>query len=147
MIKKYFVPCIICVLITLSIQNCLKDNNKKTADIPLNGQNELNEKFHKTGWITKDQYRAVVYIITGTECEKSSQAEMNDKIKFEAYKHLQKELNSGFDRNTSIQIKILVDTYGKLIKPEKGCLESNTYFYDLQKNNLETEFEKIKNLK
>ena len=147
MSKKYFVFCCILFLFTLSVQHCLTDSQKKPEDKNTNGQNGFNESFRKTGWISESKYRAVVFIITGDECRNSPQSEIEEKIKFEAFKNLQKELNPAFNRNASNHIKNLADNSGKIVRIEKGCAESNIYFFDLEKINLKNDFEKIKNLK
>lgn len=143
MYKRYTTVFII-FLLSLSSQNCLKNSTKKTQKPEENG---FNESFRKTGWITENRYRAIVFIITDDECKNSSPAEIEEKIRFEAYKNLQKDLNPSYNRNASIQIKNLADSSGKVIKQDKDCIEGNIYFYDLEKNDLKAEFEKIKNIK
>ena len=134
------------ILLIFLIQSCLTDSTKKT-DIKNGSQNGFNETFRKTGWITESKYRAVIFIITDDECKNSSVAEIEEKIKFESFKNLQKELNPAFNRNVSAQIKILADNFGKIIKVERECEEGNIYFFDLEKKDLKSDFEKIKNLK
>ena len=146
MVYKKYIIIFIFFLVSLSIQDCSKETTKKTDIVNING-NEFSESFRKTGWITDKKYRAVIFIITLDECKKSSLTDIEDKIKFEAYKNLQKELNPSFNRNASIQIKNLADNSGKLIKQNRDCVESNIYVYDLEKNDLKAEFEKIKNIK
>jgi len=146
-IKKYFPLYFMLAILIFLLQNCQTENKKKPDDKNVNSQNVLTETFRKTGWITENQYRVVVFIITNEECEHSSQSEIEEKIKFEAYKNLQKDLSPSFNRNASTRIKLLTDSYGKLIKADKGCVDGNVYFYDLEKNDLKVEFEKIKNLK
>ena len=87
-----------------------------------------------------------MFIITNEECEKSTASEIEEKIKYEAYKFLQKELNPSFNRNAFIQIKGLSDNFGKLIKVDKDCVDGNIYFFDIEKKDLKADFEKIKNL-
>jgi len=152
MLNKYIMIILILTVSMISLQNCTTKSTQKT-DIEIsnttntNDYNKLNEKFQKTGWITAEKYRTVVFIITGDECTNSSLAEIEVKIKFEAFKHLQKELSPTFNRNAGTLIRNLVDNSGKLIKPDKGCSESNTFFYDIEKSDLKSDFEKIKNLK
>lgn len=144
--KKFTILFLILLVLSSVIHNCKSDPSKKTETLNTNN-NGYNESFRKTGWINETKYRAVIYIITNDECKKSSLAEIEEKIKFEAYKNLQNELNPSFNRNASIQIKALADNSGKMIKIEKDCTESNIYFYDIEKNDLKSDFEKIKNLK
>ncbi len=147
--KKYVILCCSLILIAFSIQNCLTDSQKKPEDNIAKSQNEngYHETFLKTGWIKDNKYRAVVFIITNDECKNSSRQVIEEKIKYEAFRNLQKELNSTMSRNASNQIKTLIDSSGKMKKPEVECVESNIYFYDLEKNDLKSDFEKIKNLK
>jgi transcriptional regulator of heat shock response len=135
------------ILLTLSFQSCLTEHKKKPIDNSLIGLNGLNESFKKTGWIAENKYRAVVFIITDDECKNSSITEIEERIRFEAYKNLQKELNPTFNRNASNQIKTLADTYGKMVQTSQECATGNVYFYDLEQKDLKSEFEKIKNLK
>ncbi len=134
-------------LLTFCVQNCVTDSRKKTENNNTNGLNGINESFRKTGWITDNKYRAVIFIITIDECKNSSLSEIEERIKFEAYKNLQKELSPAFNRNASNQIKYLADNFGKVIKAEKECVDGNIYFYDIDKQDLKSDFEKIKNLK
>lgn len=133
-------------LLIFTVQSCLTDSSKKkeTKNTVSNG---YNESFRKIGWITDSKYRSVIFIITDEECKNSSTAEIEEKIKFESYKNLQKELNPSLNRNISNQIKSLIDNSGKLVKVDKECVEGNIYFYDLEKKELKAEFEKIRNLK
>lgn len=134
------------ILMIFLIQSCLTDSTKKPDTKNVN-QNGYNESFRKTGWITENKYRAVIFIITDDECKNSSSFEIDEKIKFESFKNLQKELNPTFNRNVSTQIKVLADNFGKIIKIERECEEGNIYFFDLEKKDLKSDFEKIKNLK
>ena len=147
MSKKYLLFFIMLLFLTFSIQNCLTDSKKKLNDIKTADQNGFDETFHKTGWISDSKYRAVVFVITNDECKNSSLSEIEEKIRFEAYKNLQKELNPSFNRTTANQIKSMTDISGQMIKTGKGCDDSNVYFYDLEKKDLKSDFEKIKNLK
>jgi len=144
--KKYLMSSFVLILLIFMIQSCLTDSTKKTV-IKNGNQNGYNESFRKTGWITESKYRAMIFIITDDECKNSSPAEIEEKIKFESFKNLQKELNPTFNRNVSPQIKNLADNFGKIIKIEKECVEGNIYFFDLEKKDLKSDFEKIKNLK
>jgi len=134
-------------ILTLSMYNCLTDSQKKIKNNNKNGGNGFNESFRQTGWISDKKYRAVVFILTDEESKNSSAAEIEERIKFEAYKNLQKELNPSFNRNASNQIKNLADNFGKMIKTKKVSADSNMYFYDIEKNELKTDFDEIKNLK
>lgn len=144
--QKKYIAAFIIILMSLSVQNCLKKTIKKP---PIQDSNDtkINESFRKTGWLTESKYRVVIVVITFDECKKSTAAEIEEKIRFEAYKNLQKELNPVFNRNASIQIKNLADNYGKTAKQDKDCIDSNIYVFDLEKNDLKAEFEKIKNIK
>lgn len=145
--KKYVVLFSVLFLSTVAFQKCLTDPQKKIKNNIINTGNELNESFRKIGWIKDNKYRAVIFIITDDECKNSSLIEIEDRIKFEAYKHLQKELNPAFNRNASNQIKILADNFGKVIQTNQMCTDGKIYFYDLEKNDLKADFEKLKNLK
>jgi len=144
--KKYLISSFVLILLIFTIQSCLTDSTKKTV-IKNGNQNGYNESFRKTGWINESKYRALIFIITDDECKNSSSVEIEEKIKFESFKNLQKELNPTFNRNVSPQIKNLADNFGKIIKIEKECVEGNIYFFDLEKKDLKSDFEKIKNLK
>jgi len=154
----------VCLYISLSfliisILACSTDSNEKieannlpkitsqdsTGDI--NKKNELYESFRKIGWIKEDRYRALVFIITSDECHNSSIADIESRIKLAAYNSLQKELNPSSNRNASIQINKLIDSYGKMKQVDKNCNSENIFFYDIIKNDLKSDFEKIKNTK
>lgn len=134
------------ILLIFSIQNCSTKPVKKPENNNSNG-NGYNESFRKIGWIAENQYRSVIFIITEDECRNSSEAELREKIQFESYKNLQKELNPAFNRNASIQIKNLIENSGKLVKTSEECRETNIFFFDIEKRDLKSDFEKIKNLK
>lgn len=129
------------------LQNCLTDSQKKPENNITNGEKGLNESFRKTGWITENKYRAVIFVISADECKSSSLSDIEEKIKLEAYKNLQKELNPSFNRNAVIQIKYLADNYGRMMTSDKECVDGNIYYYDLEKFDLKKDFDKIKNLK
>lgn len=143
---KYVLLSLPIILFLFLIQNC-STNTSKITDNSNSKDNGYNETFHKTGWITDTRYRSVIFIITDDECKNSSAADIEEKIKFQSYKHLQKEFNPSYTRNASIQIKNLVENAGILVKLDKGCAKSNVYFYDIEKNELKADFEKIQNLK
>jgi len=150
--KKYVILSFALIMLIFSIQNCLTDSSeKKETKIETKNENKngngYNESFRKTGWITESKYRSVIFIITDDECRNSSPGEIEEKIKFESYKNLQKELNPAYNRNASTQIKSLTDNFGKIVKVDKECVEGNIYFYDLEKKDLKSDFQKIKNLK
>lgn len=134
-------------LVIFSLQNCITDSQKKPVNNNTNGENRINESFRKTGWITDTKYRAVIFILTADECKNSSLSEIEERIKLEAYKNLQKELSPSFNRNAVNQIKYLADTYGKMMTSDKECVDGNIYYYDLDKPDLKSDFEKIKNFK
>ena len=144
--KKYVMSFLALILLIFSIQNCSTKPVKKAENNNSN-QNGYNESFRKIGWIAENQYRSVIFIITEDECRNSSEAELREKIQFESYKNLQKELNPAFNRNASIQIKNLIENSGKLIKTNEECRETNIFFFDIEKRDLKADFEKIKNLK
>ncbi len=144
--KKYVASSFAFILLIFFIQSCSTKPVKKTEGNNSN-QNGFNESFHKIGWIGENSYRSVIFIITGDECRNSTLAELNEKIQFESYKNLQKELNPSFNRNASIPIKNLIESSGKLVKTSEECRESSVFFYDIEKKNLKADFEKIKNLK
>ena len=120
--------------------------NKKSPAVVLEQQGLL-ESYRKTGWITEEKYRAVVFIITNDECLNTPGPEIEERIKLEAYKQLQKELNPSFSRNASVQIKNIIDRHGSVITAGQSCIESNVYFFDIEKKDLKREFVNIKNLK
>jgi hypothetical protein len=138
--------CLALILLIYSTQSCSTKPVKK-PDINSSNQNGYNESFRKIGWMTENKYRSVIFIITEDECKNSSRSELDEKIKFESYKHLQKELNPAFNRNASVQIKNLIENSGKLVKISEECRESNIFFFDIEKKDLKSDFEKIKNLK
>ncbi|PKL16992.1 MAG: hypothetical protein CVV49_13420 [Spirochaetae bacterium HGW-Spirochaetae-5] len=144
--KKYVMSFFALILLIFPIQSCSTKASKKPESSNSN-QNGYNESFRKIGWVGENKYRSVIFIITEDECRNSSDPELSEKIQFESYKNLQKELNPAFNRNASIQIKNLVENSGKLVKTNKECSESNIFFYDIEKRDLKSDFEKIKNLK
>ncbi len=120
--------------------NTDKDNNNKKSDI-------FKEDFKQTGWISETRYRAVIYIFTFDECRSSTREQIEEKIKFEAIKQLQYELNGTINRNRYPKIKNLVDNYG-ILKPDViECSENNIFYFDIEKNDLKLEFQNIKNIK
>ncbi|HOP63124.1 MAG TPA: hypothetical protein PK358_10935 [Spirochaetota bacterium] len=135
-----------CILATL--QFCSKKQKDNITTLPvINREKNLSESYKKTGWLDEGRYRAVVYIITLEECKNSPENEIHERIKLEAYKHLHKELNPAFNRNASVKIKSLIEKYGRVIAAGKSCIESNIYFFDLEKNDLKADFINIKNIK
>jgi hypothetical protein len=144
--KKYVTIFSALILLIFLVQNCSTKPVKKTAADNSN-HNGYNESYRKIGWITENKYRSVIFIITEDECKNSSRSELDEKIKFESYKNLQKELNPAFNRNASVQIKNLIENSGKLVKISEECRESNIFFFDIEKKDLKSDFEKIKNLK
>lgn len=144
--KKYFIVFLLLSVSQFTMVECLTDTNRKAVN-KNNKDVQLTQSFQKTGWLTHEKYRSVVYILTDDECKNSTNTEIEEKIKYEAYKQLQKELNPTFNRNISVQIKKLLDNFGKIEKLEKDCYGSNIYFYDIEKQNLESDFMNIKNIK
>jgi hypothetical protein len=134
-------------LIIFFLQNCLTDSQKKPKNNNTNGEKGINESFRKTGWITATKYRAVIFIMTADECKNSSLSEIEERIRLEAYKNLQKELSPSYNRNAVNQIKYLADNYGKMMTSDKECVDGNIYYYDLDKPDLRLDFERVKNLK
>lgn len=145
--KKYVIYFCILTAALFTIQNCKTDPKKISGNGNTGTGNGLNESFRKTGWITETKYRAVIFVITVEECKTSSLAEIEERIKLEAYKNLQKELSPSFNRNAFNQIKNLADNYGKMNAADAACSEGNIYFYDIEKPDLKSEFVKIKNIK
>jgi hypothetical protein len=146
-----------------SLFGCLTDPEKRTEPVvpkmtqqdnaagnitkEAEKKDELYESLHKVGWIKEDRYRALVFIITSDECRSSSIADIETKIKLAAYNHLQVELNPSLNRNASVQIKNLIDNFGKMIQRDKDCNSENIFFYDILKKDLKYDFERIKNIK
>ena len=147
MSRRYVVPFFMLFLMIFFLQNCLTDSQKKPGNNNTNGEKTINESFRKTGWITETKYRAVIFVLTADECKNSSLSEIEERIRLEAYKNLQKELSPSYNRNAVNQIKYLADNYGKMMTSDKECVDGNIYYYDLEKSDLKTDFEKIKNLK
>jgi hypothetical protein len=146
-IKRNFILLLSCSFVFLSIQNCLTESKKNNDKQNLECDTALVESFQKTGWISEIKYRSVVYIMTDEESKSSTPTEIEDKIRYEAYKQLQKEFNPSFDRHAAAQIKKLVDNFGKIEKHDKECVGSKIYFYDIEKKDLNSDFKSIKNLK
>ncbi|GEM_PF-656478 len=140
----------ICFIISalLTVPFCMKKQTVENSKLPsVIEQKGLSESYKKTGWIDDSRYRAVVFILTLEECRGSSAGEIEERVKFEAFKQLQKELNPSFGRNATVQIKSLMDKHGKVIAAGQSCIDSNVYFFDLEKRELRTDFINIKNLK
>lgn len=150
-IDRFFiniVPFCFIVLSLLTVQFCVKKQTVEKTTLPsLIDQKDLSESYKKTGWINDSRYRAVVFILTLEECKTNSADEIDERVKFEAFKQLQKEFNPSFSRNATVQIKSLMDRHGKVIAAGQSCIESNVYFYDLEKKELRTDFINIQNLK
>jgi len=149
--QRRFINIITLCLALLSFlfaQFCAKKQTVEKTTLPaVIEQKQLSESYKKTGWIDDTRYRAVVFILTLEECKTNSAGEIEERIKFEAFKQLQKELNPSFGRNATVQIKNLMNKCGKVTAAGQSCIESNVYFYDLEKNDLRTDFINIKNLK
>ncbi len=136
------------VISITTIQFCSKKQKDDKVAIPqIVEQKNLSESYKKTGWIEDDRYRAVVYIITREECQVNKSEDIEEKIKLEALKQLQKDLNPSYSRNASAQIRNLIDKYGSVIAAGQSCIDSNVYFFDIVKKDLKTDFINIKNLK
>lgn len=136
------------VLTIATVQYCTKKQKDDKVTLPqVIEQKDLSESYKKTGWIEEDRYRAVVYIITREECQVNKVSDIEEKIKLEALKQLQKELNPSYNRNASVQIRNLLDKYGNVIAAGQSCIDSNVYFFDVVKKDLKTDFINIKNLK
>jgi hypothetical protein len=131
---KYFrfIPALAAILILWSLF-CARDITKTTPsdnDVKSGGYNET---FKKTGWISDTKYRAVIYILTYEECIASTREQIEEKIKYEAIKHLQNEMKITFNRNQSAKASALMENYG-LMSPDKiNCIENNIFFYDIEK--------------
>jgi hypothetical protein len=142
--------------IVLSTLKCVTDTEKKietnnspsiTSKSDINKKDELYESFRKVGWIKDNRYRTIVFIITSDECKNSPIADIETKIKLAAYSLLQNELNPSSNRNAAAQIKKLIDSFGEMIQVDKDCSSENIFFYDISKEDLKFDFEKIKNIK
>ena len=145
---KYFrfIPAL-AALVILSFLFCGSDvikNNPPDDDVKSNGYNET---FKKTGWISDTKYRAVIYILTYEECIASTREQIEEKIKYEAIKHLQSEMKIIFTRNQSAKASTLMENYGLMSPDEINCTENNIFFYDIEKKDLKLEFQNIKNTK
>lgn len=142
------VPFSFIFIVLFTAQFCIKKQTvEKTTLPPIIEQKNLSESYKKTGWIDDSRYRAVVFILTLEECTSNSAGEIEERVKFEAFKQLQKELNPSYGRNATVQIRNLMDKHGKVIAAGQSCIESNVYFFDLEKSDLRTDFINIKNLK
>ncbi|NLV68014.1 MAG: hypothetical protein GXY14_10120 [Spirochaetes bacterium] len=145
---KYFrfIPAL-AALVILSFLFCGREvikNNPPDDDVKSNGYNET---FKKTGWISDTKYRAVIYILTYEECIASTREQIEEKIKYEAIKHLQSEMKIIFTRNQSAKASTLMENYGLMSPDEINCTENNIFFYDIEKKDLKLEFQNIKNTK
>lgn len=142
------IPLCLILASMLITQSCVKKQTIEKPPVPvITEQNSLSESYRKTGWIDEARYRAVVYIITREECQNNPDSDIEEKIRLEAFKQLQKELNPAFSRNATVQIKNLIDKHGRVIAAGQSCIDSNVYFFDLEKRDLRTDFINIKNLK
>lgn len=142
------IPLCLIILSVLTSQFCMKKQTVEKTTLPvMTEQNGLSESYRKTGWIDESKYRAVVYIITREECQNNTVSDIEERIRLEAFKQLQKEFNPAFSRNATVQIKNLIDKHGRVIAAGQSCIDSNVYFFDLEKRDLKTDFINIKNLK
>ncbi len=128
---------------------CSKDVTKKNIrdDKGSTGNNGHNETFKKTGWINDTKYRAVIYILTYEECNASSKDQIEEKIKYEALKHLQSEIGTTFNRNQNAKARNLLDNYGLMSPNDFKCIENNIFYFDIEKKDLRLELQNIKNTK
>ena len=122
-------------------KNNISDNNGSTVN------NGYNETFKKTGWISDTKYRAVIYILTYEECNSSTKEQIEAKIKYEAIKHLQIEMDIIFTRNQIAKARILLDNFGLMSPYEINCTKNNIFYFDIEKKDLRLEFQNIKNTK
>lgn len=122
-------------------KNNIQDNNSTINN------NGYNETFKKTGWISDTKYRAVIYILTFEECNASTKEQVEEKIKYEAIKHLQGEMNITFTRNQYAKAANLVDNYGLMSPGDFKCTSNNIFYFDIEKKDLRLEFQNIKNMK
>ena len=128
---------------------CSKDINKNTVPDNNGGivNNGYNETFKKTGWISDSKYRAVIYILTYEECSASTREQIEEKIKYEAVKHLQAEMNTTFNHNQNAKARNLLDNFGLMSPYDFKCSENNIFYFDIEKKDLKLEFQNIKNTK
>lgn len=122
-----------------------KNNNSDNNGNAVN--NGYNETFKKIGWISESKYRAVIYILTYEECNASTKEQIEEKIKYEALKHLQSEMDITFNHNQNAKARNLLDNFGLMIPDDIKCTENNIFYFDIEKNNLRLEFQNIKNTK
>jgi len=109
--------------------------------------NGYNETFKKTGWISETKYRAVIYILTLEECNGSTREQVEEKIKYEAIKHLQAEMNITFTHNQHSRANNLIANYGLMSPVDFKCTENNIFYFDIEKKDLKLEFQNIKNIR
>ncbi len=128
---------------------CSKEvtKNNNTENNYGNGNNGYNETFKKTGWISDTKYRAIIYILTYEECKASTKEQIEEKIKNEALRHLQSEMNITFNHNQTAKTRNLLDNFGFMSPNDINCSENNIFYFDIEKNNLRLEFQNIKNTK
>lgn len=128
---------------------CSKEvtKNNDTENNYGNGNNGYNETFKKTGWISDTKYRAIIYILTYEECKASTKEQIEEKIKNEALRHLQSEMNITFNHNQTAKTRNLLDNFGFMSPNDINCSENNIFYFDIEKNNLRLEFQNIKNTK
>jgi len=154
--KTIFLSIGIAVLAICALK-CVTEYQKKAEpydsplvkqDIPrTNKQDDLHESFRQVGWIKDDRYRVLVHIITSDECRNSPISDIEAKIRLVANNNLQRELNPSSNRNASAQIKKMIDDFGMMIQVDKDCNSENIFFFDIERNNLKFEFDKIKHTK
>ncbi len=149
--RNYLSYIILSIVISVSVitfQFCTKKQTIEKSPPPgIINQDVLSESYRKTGWIEDGKYRTGVYILTIEEYSTSKNSEIDERIRLEAFKHLQKELNPTFNRNTSVQIKNLMDKYGTVIPGGKSCTDIKIYFFDIEKEDLRKDFLNIKNIR
>ena len=146
--KLYRLFIIITAIALSAFLYCGKNTTRQ--DVSVNdgkNNNGYNETFKKTGWLGENKYRAVIYILTFEECRSSTREQILEKIKFEALKHIQQELNTTFNRNQITKTRNLLDNYGIMSPYEYDCVENNIFYFDIEKKDLKLEFQNIKNTK
>ena len=129
---------------------CGSEAKKDVTDEGRNGKDAGNgyiETYKKTGWISENRYRAVVYILTLEECKNSTREQILEKMKFEAERRLQMEAGITFNRNQHARIKNLLDNYGEMTPDVIDCKENNIFYFDIEKENLQMDLNNIRNTK
>ncbi len=150
---KYLLPTI-CFIFIAACSGPVKTqeqvNIKKKNVIPKKEKKEkkqLKKEYKSTGWLGKDKYRALIYVIPSQEAKKLDVDYRNDMIKDKAVLSMQRSFGLNFSIKRHRALKNLVNNHGKVIEDMGPTPDDRVYVIDIIKENLRDEIYRIKNIK